>query len=143
MSNEKLLPSHKPVLPPWIITSIAICVLLMRIVYAFTLRFSNDETQHLHVVWGWTRGGVQYRDFFDNHSPLFHILFAPLLVLAGERPDSLSYMRIGMIPIYFACVWCFYKIGTSLLSRRAGLVAAFIGALWPSFFLGSLRFRTD
>jgi hypothetical protein len=46
---------------------------------------NSDEPQHLHTIWGWTRGFVQYRDFFDNHMPLFHILLAPIFVAIGER----------------------------------------------------------
>jgi len=28
---------------------------------------------------------VQYRDLFDNHMPLFHLLFAPIFGLIGDR----------------------------------------------------------
>ena len=49
------------------------------------------------IAWGWTAGLVQYRDIFDNHSPLFHLATAPLLALAGERPDILFTMRAPML----------------------------------------------
>ena len=45
---------------------------LLRLASIFHYRFDNDEPQHLHVVWAWTQGLVQYRDVFDNHMPLFH-----------------------------------------------------------------------
>jgi len=31
---------------------------LLHLVYAFRYRFDSDEPQHLHVVWGWTRGVI-------------------------------------------------------------------------------------
>src|SRR6266852_3589978 len=46
--------------------------------------FDTDEPQHLHVIWEWTRGLVQYRDVFDNHMPLFNLIFAPIAGLIGE-----------------------------------------------------------
>ena len=51
-------------------------------------RFDSDEPQHLHVIWGWTRGLIQYRDLLDNHMPLFHIMFAPILGVIGERAST-------------------------------------------------------
>ncbi|HWS72879.1 MAG TPA: hypothetical protein VN605_12235, partial [Thermoanaerobaculia bacterium] len=61
--------------------------LVFRSLAFFRYRFDSDEPQHLHVAWGWTAGLVQYRDYFDNHAPLVHILTAPILRLVGERDD--------------------------------------------------------
>ncbi|MFP5248032.1 MAG: hypothetical protein ACLGH0_15160, partial [Thermoanaerobaculia bacterium] len=62
----------------WIAAGTAV---VLRLLAYFRYRFDSDEQQHLHVAWGWTAGLVQYRDLFDNHAPLFHILMAPLLAL--------------------------------------------------------------
>src|SRR6188768_4149657 len=72
----------------------AALALLLRAAALFRYRFDSDEQQHLHVTWGWTAGLVQYRDLFDNHAPLFHMLTAPLLALVGERSDVLLWMRV-------------------------------------------------
>jgi len=50
----------------------------MRVWLIFRYRFDSDEPQHMHVAWGWAHGFIQYRDVFDNHMPLFHLLTAPL-----------------------------------------------------------------
>ena len=81
--------------------------------------FDSDEPQHLHVIWAWTRGLVQYRDVFDNHMPLFHLLFAPIFGLIGERATILYWMRFTVLPIYFITAWCTYRIGAVLFSQRA------------------------
>ena len=53
-------------------------------------QFDSDEPQHLHVIWGWVHGFVQYRDLFDNHMPLFQIVLAPVVALNRRaRHDSL------------------------------------------------------
>jgi len=116
---------------------------LLHLVYAFRYRFDSDEPQHLHVVWGWTRGLLQYRDVFDNHTPLFHLLFAPLLAALGERADVLIPMRLAMIPLCVLALLATYKIGRELFNRRVGLWAAVFTGLFPAFLIYSIEFRTD
>jgi hypothetical protein len=55
----------------------------------------------LHVIWAWARGLVQYRDVFDNHMPLFQILFAPIFALVGERATALFWMWFLLLPMFF------------------------------------------
>lgn len=117
--------------------------LLLRILYVFHYPADTDEPQHLHVVWGWEHGLLQYRDVFDNHMPLFHMLAMPLLRVVGERPDVVAWMRLPMMGLYLASLWATYAIGRALFSRRAGLWAALLAGLFPPFFFSSLEFRPD
>jgi hypothetical protein len=117
--------------------------LVLRAAAFFRYRFDSDEPQHLHVAWGWTAGLVQYRDVFDNHAPLFHMLTAPLLARAGERPDILFFMRLPMLPLWIIVVWATYIIGKRVASASVGLWAAVLLSLFPPFFLKSLEYRTD
>ena len=71
----------------------------LRIAGDFYRKVDSDEPQHMHVAWAWTQGMVQYRDVFDNHTPLFHLLTAPLVAMFGERPDIVPLMRLTMLPI--------------------------------------------
>src|SRR5262249_26715629 len=57
---------------------------LLRLGAIFRYRFDSDEPQHLHVVWAWTQGLAQYRDVFDNHMPLFHLLNVPVRTGSGR-----------------------------------------------------------
>lgn len=118
-------------------------ILVLRLVYVFRYAFDSDEPQHLHVIWGWVNGLLQYRDVFDNHTPLFHMLFAPLLALIGEREDALFFMRLAMLPLYLGCLWTVYIMGCELFSRRVGVWATVLAGLLPAFFLCSVEFRTD
>ena len=96
---------------------LAALAFVLRVAAYFRYRFDSDEQQHLHVTWGWTAGLVQYRDLFDNHAPLFHILMAPLLALVGatlgERPDILLWMRLPMVVLFAIVVWA-----TCTIARR-------------------------
>jgi 4-amino-4-deoxy-L-arabinose transferase-like glycosyltransferase len=106
-------------------------------------QFDSDEPQHLHVTWGWTAGLVQYRDVFDNHTPLFHMITAPILRAFGERADILLYMRGPMLVLFAIVIACTYIAGRAMDSRRAGAWAALMLSMFPPFFLKSLEYRSD
>ena len=115
----------------------------LRVLYACNMSFNSDEPQHLHVVWAWANGLLPYRDVFDNHTPLFHILCAPVFRLFGETAMVLIYMRLAMIPLFAASLFFVEQIGERLFSRRAGLWAAVFIGFAPFFFLKTVEFRTD
>src|SRR5512147_515592 len=75
---------------------LVIAIAVLRVVYLAHFRIDSDEPQHLHVAWAWANGLLPYRDVFDNHAPLFHVLCAPLVRLFGERPDVIPLVRAAM-----------------------------------------------
>jgi hypothetical protein len=117
--------------------------ILLRALAFFRYRFDSDEQQHLHVVWGWTTGLVQYRDVFDNHAPLFHMSMAPLLAMFGERSDILLWMRIPMLLLFGIVLWATFDIARRLWNAHVAMWAVLLLALFPPFFLKSLEFRID
>src|SRR6266404_3552177 len=123
--------------------SLLIALILLRIITIAYYRFDIDEPQHLHVVWGWARGFVQYRDLADNHMPLFQILCAPIYKLIGDRGTILYWMRIILQPLYVVAFWCTYRIGSLLFSRRVGVWAAILVGLSYDYVFCSIEFRTD
>lgn len=122
---------------------VAILSIAARAIAFFRYRFDSDEPQHLHVAWGWTAGLLQYRDVFDNHAPLFHMLTAPVLRWAGERPDILLIMRLPMLLLWAIVLAATFILGKRLYSARVGLWAALLLSIFPPFFLKSIEYRTD
>jgi len=118
-------------------------LLLLQVAYIFRYHVNMDELQHLHVVWGWAHGLLQYRDVFDNHAPLFHLLCTPLFLAFGEQSQVLFQMRLVTLSLYTLTLWNTYLLGCTLFSRRVGLWAAVFTGLFPGFFLCALEFRTD
>src|SRR5205809_1791686 len=135
MVQSNVMPSQSPVNPSvsrlqdyfglasrsevWIAAGLLCLGTFFKFWNVFLFRFNSDEPQHLHVVWAWTHGLVQYRDVFDNHMPLFHLLFAPLLRIVGERADALIAMRIAMLPLYAAMLMLTWQIASSCYPRSA------------------------
>src|SRR5581483_4228311 len=90
-----------------------------------------------------TAGLLQYRDVFDNHMPLFHILTAPFLKMIGERPDALLYMRAPIILMFAVVVWATYVMGKRLYDARIAIWSVLLLVLFPVFFLKSIEYRND
>lgn len=125
------------------LAALALVGLLVRVLYIHQFRVDSDEPQHLHVVWGWSQGLTAYRDFFDNHTPLFHILYAPVLKCFGARPDILVLMRFTLLPLYLFGAGCVYWLGKTLFDRQIGMWAALFSSLYPYYFFRSIEFRAD
>jgi hypothetical protein len=123
--------------------AIVAAALALRCSEIFRYPFDSDEAQHVHVMWGWTQGLLPYRDFFDNHTPLFHLLLAPLLGVLGETPRILFWMRLAMLPLYALTLVLTYRLGAGLLGRRTALWGTVLLAVLPPFFYRTLEFRTD
>ena len=83
-------PGRVEILVAWCLIAVAAA---LRVVYVFHYRVDSDEPQHLYIARALSKGLLAYRDFFDNHTPLFHTLFAPLVAAIGDRPDLLIFMR--------------------------------------------------
>jgi hypothetical protein len=128
----------------WLALGLALAGLLaLQYVAACRYRFNTDEPQHLHVIWGWMHGLVQYRDVFDNHPPLFHMLMAPVMGHFPERADIVVPMRLTMIPFHVASMGAIFFLGRALYSARAGAWLALIGAALPLAFFPGTEFRPD
>jgi hypothetical protein len=123
--------------------SLFLLMVVFKLVSITRFKFDSDESQHMHVIWAWARGFVQYRDVFDNHMPLFQIIFAPIFGLIGDRATILYWMRFILLPMYFVAAWCTYRIGELLFCRRVGVWAVILVSLYPLYHFTSLEFRTD
>lgn len=124
-------------------TVLALLLLGFKTLNLLCFRFDTDESQHMHVIWSVAHNFVQYRDVFDNHMPLFHLLLAPLCALFGDDPAILFWGRFLMLLMYFVAVWCTYEIGRTLFSRRVGVWAVVLAGFYPVYHFTSFEFRTD
>ncbi|HEX7191527.1 MAG TPA: glycosyltransferase family 39 protein [Thermoanaerobaculia bacterium] len=118
-------------------------LLAARFLLVFRYRFDSDEPQHMHVAWAWSHGLVQYRDVFDNHMPLFHLITSPLFVIGGDDPRLLFAARMLMMPLFALSIGLVWLIAQKLFDTRTAFWAAGLAAITPPFFLGSLEYRTD
>lgn len=137
----KFLPIPARERVAWIV--LFVILMTLKCLAIFHFRADSDETQHAHVVWALSQGQLQYRDFFDNHMPLFQMACVPLFRLLGEHPYILIELRFAMLPLYFACLWCVFSLARQLFSPRIAPWVCLCAAALPKFFYTSTEFRTD
>ncbi|PNS07981.1 hypothetical protein [Solilutibacter silvestris] len=125
------------------IAILAMLYVALRLLLVRGAALDSDEPQHLHVVWAWTQHGVPYRDAFDNHMPLFHMLCAPLLTLLGERADILDCMRLAMVPLAVAAFVLAWRVGRALWGASAASFGLALLALEPTYERMAGQFRAD
>ncbi|MBN2056252.1 glycosyltransferase family 39 protein [bacterium] len=101
----------------------ALLLLLLRLPAIPSLRFKVDELQHLHVARSLAAGQVMYVDFFEHHTPLFHLLLSPLFSMMGDEILTLFASRWLMFILNLGFLWVMHAIATRVQDSEAAAVA--------------------
>lgn len=120
-----------------------VLLLALRVLWLGAYPLDSDEPQHAHVAWSIAHGAVPYRDVFDNHGPLFALLYAPLMHGLGERADILWWLRLAVLPWYVVAVVATWRIARGLYRPAVADAGVLLGALMQVYFIKTGQFRTD
>lgn len=126
----------------WLWTA-ATVALAIRVGFLLAHRVDSDEPQHLHIAWAWTRGLVQYRDVFDNHLPLLHLLFAPVMALMPESSTVFVLMRMAIQPFAIGCSLLLFAYARPTFGFRVAAIAALLFSVMPPWLSKSVELRND
>lgn len=127
-------------LVPWL----GLAALLgMRVLWLAAYPMDSDEPQHAHVAWSLAQGAALYRDVFDNHGPLFGLLYSVVMRALGPRPDILWWLRLAVIPWYVIALAATWLLARRLYPRAVAGSAVLLVALMQVFFIKMGEFRTD
>ncbi len=118
-------------------------LLVLRAVSIFTHGVDSDEPQNLHVIYRWAAGDLPYRDVFDNHTPLLHLLLLPFAWIVGENPNVVVLARLTLIPVSFGSVALLYFLFRRLLDRPVALWALAVTLALADWSLKSIELRPD
>jgi len=120
-------------------TVATVAFLAVNLAFAFSRvlhdRMDYDEPQHLHLAWLTAGGAVVYRDFWDNHGPLYTLLNGAAIALL--RPEPGPGLVVGFRVAAFATLLAMLA-ATMALARALGLGrggALLAGALASALFL--------
>lgn len=122
---------------------VGVALLAMRLLWLGAYPLDSDEPQHAHVAWSIAQGQVPYRDVFDNHGPLFALLYAPLMHRLGERADILWWLRLAVVPWYVVALFATWRLARRLYPPAVAGAAVLLVALMQEFFIKTGQFRTD
>jgi hypothetical protein len=123
--------------------------LLLRLPLLAQRNYDPDELQHVHGAYSIAKGLLPYRDYFDHHTPLLHLLLAPFVALFGVETDTaralgfLGFARGLMWLCTAAILLLTFRLGRRLFGTRgAWLGLALLSGSWL-FFDKSLEIRPD
>ncbi|MCM8764345.1 MAG: hypothetical protein NC830_03140 [Candidatus Omnitrophica bacterium] len=94
------------------------------IYFSFFHGFDDDEFQHCHNAYLIWKGLTPYKNFFEHHLPLYHIIFSPFFFL-GEKPSTIFLFRF----LSLICSGNAFLILYRHLKENYGTIALFCLAL--------------
>jgi len=77
-----------------LITLFIILSFLLRFAVTLNKEFVPDEFQHVQASWLISEGLVPYKDFWENHTPLYHFILAASFKLLPETPKAIISLRL-------------------------------------------------
>lgn len=77
------------------------CLGVFALFLTFYRSWDADEFEHLQFTWLLSQGRVPYRDFFEHHTPVFHLLTAPYFDMI--RDASAGTMLVAPFGLRILC----------------------------------------
>jgi hypothetical protein len=102
-----------------------------------------DEFQHLHAAWMVSQHYVMYKDFWENHTPLFYYLLLPLFRFCREGPFLVLVARVIMSCTAFGILYLTYALARINHDRLTSSLAALVLSYMFIFMEKSIEVRPD
>jgi hypothetical protein len=136
---------HKTLQIRWAI-AIAVTAIFFRVIGAWQPIYNHaDEIwQYVEPAWGWATGRwVQTWEFHVGlRGWLIPMLFRPALAIGHELDPGgqggLILLRVILALLALVVPYTFWRLGTAI-SPLHGLVAGWVGAIWPEIFFFASR----
>lgn len=102
-----------------------------------------DETQHLHAAWTVTQGQLLYRDFWENHTPLFYYCLSPLILLLDEGVQIIFVARGVMFLLVLGILYATYKITKICYGTQVAILGVLLLTYMVTFTQKAIEVRPD
>ncbi|MCU1265559.1 MAG: hypothetical protein JWM21_1877 [Acidobacteria bacterium] len=123
------------------------CLFLISVIIRLALTLNReidiDEFQHLHAAWMVSQHYVLYRDFWENHSPLFYYLLMPLFHFVREGSTLVIAARIIMSGTAFVILVLVYLLARIDHDRKTSFLAVLVLSYMVIFLQKSIEVRPD
>jgi hypothetical protein len=88
----------------------------------------RDEGAYAAIAQRWRHGEIPYQAYFDHKPPGVLAAYCAILAVFGERASPAAIHWATQV-YSLVTLWVLYGVGRRLLSERAGLLAAALGAI--------------
>ncbi|HKR63996.1 MAG TPA: hypothetical protein VJZ00_09715, partial [Thermoanaerobaculia bacterium] len=129
-----------PVLILFLLAAVWIAALLQR-----GLPLAPDELEFFRATRWTSLGQLPFRDFWEHHTPLQWLMFAPVARLAsGAGANAVVLMRWAHVSLWIATLWMLVAIARRAGARACGWAFALLLLLLsPTFLARALEYRVD
>lgn len=117
--------------------------IIFRVALTLNREVDIDEFQHLHAAWMVSRHYMLYRDFWENHTPLFYYLLIPLFHFVREGTWLVIVARIIMSCTAFVILFLVYLLARIDHDRKTSCLAVLILSYMVIFVEKSIEVRPD
>ena len=105
--------------------------------------FNYDAIETIHSAWKITTGEKIYVDFDQPHHPGVYFLLAPIIMLLGERLETLFGIHYFIICLSLGVLSLTYVLGRLLFDRWTAITAVLILGALPWFAMSAFVIRAD
>ncbi len=114
----------------------------LRIYYMGYRAFQIDEFEHAYSSFLIAEGDVIYRDFFQQHTPLFYLIFQCVFLVFKSSVEAMFACRFLVFLLYLGINIFTFKIANKLFDWRSAIFSVIQLNLCVAFFLRSYEVRT-
>jgi hypothetical protein len=119
-------------------------VVALGLIAKFARAYRPDELQHLHVAWNIAHGLLPYRDFFEHHPPLYHLLLTPLVGLIPQLDLRLAIASaLVELTILLVSIALFERLLRVTLGPRLACYGVGAWLLLPPYVFKAFELRPD
>jgi len=117
-------------------------IILTWLYFGFFHCFDDDEFQHCHNAFLIWKGLIPYKDFFEHHLPLYHVLFSPLFIF-GAKPASIFLFRIISILASAGVFFILYRYLEKTQNKSIGLLCCVLLGFVPMYLFKMIEARPE
>lgn len=117
--------------------------ILLRGALTLNRELDIDEFQQLHAAWMVSQHYVLYKDFWENHTPLFYYLLLPLFRFCREGPGLVLLARLIASLTAFGILSLTYALARIDHDRMTSFLAVLILSFMVIFVEKSIEVRPD
>lgn len=121
-----------------------ISIFLLSLLLPFLKKINHDEFEHIHSAWYIANGYLPFKDFFQNHNPLFWFMLVPAINIAGETIHAVIIIRYFNYIFTIGSIFISYLIAVkSTQSKEVGLLTVFLLFSFQLFYRVGIEIRPD
>jgi hypothetical protein len=119
-------------------------ILVSLFFYSGSMKFDNDEFEHIHTAWKMLQGREIYVDFFQHHHPFMYYMMMPVISIFGSTTESIFACRYIMLALTGGILIVTYLLSMRVFKNsEVGVISLILTSTMATFYMKSIEIRPD